>query len=228
MTQIFKIHEQNPEKRMMKLCIQALEDEKVLLVPSDTGYCYIGSARSEVTHDRFLKLRPGHPKNKPFSLLCRDISQVSQIAHINTQIFRTLSRAWPGPYTFILECQKMAAKILGGPKRTTVGVRISSHPIIETLSQAHEFPLLTTSVTDEDELIAQGYFEKESNIESQQDCWWTEASQICARLPKNMLDIGLESTDAVPIQVSTIIDFTTSPAGPELVRDGGWELKFLS
>ncbi len=153
MTQILNIHQKNPEKRHIKTATSVLEMGGIVLAPSETGYCFLGNASLESTHSRFLQLRPGHPKNKPFSLLCTNIAQVSKIAYLSTQVFRIATRVWPGPYTFILQCNKNTPKIAAGPKRKTVGIRISNHPVIENILNEFQHPLLVTSVTDEDEII---------------------------------------------------------------------------
>ena len=221
MTQILQVHEKNPEKRHIKTAVTLLESGKILLVPTDTGYCFVGDSSKESSRLNFLTLRPSHPKNKPFSLVCKDISQVSHIAQLSTQIFRIATRIWPGPYTLILECTKNTPKVAAGPKRKTVGIRIPAHPILQSLIHEFQNPLLITSVTDEDELIADEYFEHDN----QTDSWWTNVKEICARAPKGILELALENDEPVPLSVSTIIDF--SQETPVLVRDGGWELDFM-
>lgn len=221
MTQVLSIHQKNPDKRHIKKVIEILDGGGIILAPSETGYCFIASSSCDSSHEKFLKLRPGHPKNKPFSLFCKDISQVSKIAYLNTQTFRIATRAWPGPYTFVLPCTKNTPKIASGPKRKTVGIRISNHPIIECITNEFSHPLLVTSVTDEDELIAQDYFEKDTK----QDFWWTNVIEICKQAIHGKIDLAIECNEIVPIKVSTIVDFTQEP--PILLRDGGWALDFL-
>ncbi|MES2614337.1 MAG: L-threonylcarbamoyladenylate synthase [Bdellovibrionota bacterium] len=222
MTQILQVHEKNPEKRYIKTASSMLESGKIILVPTDTGYCFVGDSAKESSHSNFLALRPSHPKQKPFSLVCKDISQVSHIAQLSTQIFRIATRIWPGPYTLILECNKNTPKVAAGPKRKTVGIRIPSHPILKGLIEEFQNPLLITSVTDEDELIADEYFEHDDQVNS----WWTNAKEICARAPKGSLALALENDEPVPLRVSTIVDF--SGDSPVLVRDGGWEFDFIN
>lgn len=221
MTQFLSIHQKNPDKRQIKKVIEIIDGGGIILAPSETGFCYIGSASLESTHEKFLKLRPGHPKNKPFSLLCKDISQVSKIAYLSTQIFRLASRVWPGAYTLILPCSKNTPKIAAGPKRKTVGVRISSHPIAENIVREFDHPLLVTSVTDEEELIEQDYF----NEDTKDDFWWTDVNKIWNQAAKNLINIAIDDGEQIPIKVSTIIDFSQEP--PVLIRDGGIDLDLI-
>ena len=221
MTEILEIHEKNPEKRHIKTACSFLEKGKIVLVPTETGYCFVGDSRQESSQAHFLALRPNHPKNKPFSLVCRDLAQVSRLAQMPTSVFKIANRVWPGPYTFILECSKQTPKVAAGPKRKTVGIRLSSHPVLKNLMEEFQNPLLISSVTDEDALIAEEYFEQENQVHS----WWTSALEISNRAPKGHLAFAFENDGAVPLRVSTIIDFSQDP--PVLVRDGGWDLDFL-
>ena len=221
MTQILQVHEKNPEKRHIKTAAKFIENGKIILVPTDTGYCFVGDSTLDSSHLTFLTLRPSHPQNKPFSLICKDISQASRIAQISSQVFRVLSRLWPGPYTLILPAHKNTSKIIGGPKRKTVGLRISAHNILSSLIEECENPLLITSVTDEDELVASEYFESEN----QGDSWWTNIAEICEKYSSKSLALALECNEIVPLRVSTIIDYSEDV--PVILRDGGWPIDFI-
>lgn len=221
MTQILKVHQDNPEKRHIKTACSILEKGKVILVPTETGYCYVADSAKESSHENFLSLRKNHPKNKPFSLACNDIAQVSSIAQLSTDVFRIANRIWPGPYTFILPANKNTPKSIAGQKRKSVGVRISSHPVIQCLIEAFSSPLLITSVTDEDELIKTHYFDEEVLS----SYWWTNVNDIILQIEKNSLALALENDKPVPMVPSSVIDFTQD--APTLIRNGGHNLDFI-
>ncbi len=221
MTPILQVHEKNPEPKHIQSAINFLEMGKIILVPTETGYCFVGDCSQSNVHTQFLTLRPGHSKNKPFSLCCKDIAQVNSIAQFPTSLFRIATRLWPGPYTLIFQCSKNIHKIDKGPNRKSVGIRISSHRVLNALIQNFSKPLLITSVTDEDELLEQNYFDGEEDVSS----WWTNPEEICQRAPKNSIALALQNDKPVPMKVSTVIDF--SQQTPVLVRDGGWNLDFI-
>ncbi len=221
MTQFLSIHQKNPDKRQIRKVIEIIDSGGIVLSPSETGFCFLGSAAIDSTHEKFLKLRPGHPKNKPFSLLCKEISQVSKVAYLTTQTFRIASRVWPGAYTFILPCSKNTPKVAAGPKRKTVGVRISNHPIIENIFKELDQPLLVKSVTDEEELIEQDYFSEDTKENS----WWTNVHEICKQAPKGLINVAIDDGESIPIKVSSIIDFSQDP--PALIRDGGIDSELI-
>ena len=131
---------------------------------------------------------------------------MSKVAYLTTQTFRIASRVWPGAYTFILPCSKILQKSQG-PKRKTVGVRISNHPIIENIFKELNQPLLVTSVTDEEELIEQDYFSEDTKENS----WWTNVHEIVNK-PKGLINVAIDDGESIPIKVSSIIDFFTRSA----------------
>ena len=63
-----------------------------------------------------------------------------------------MKKALPGPYTFILHSSTKLPKLLNSAKKT-VGVRVPNHNIPRTIVQQLGFPIITTSIRDEDEII---------------------------------------------------------------------------
>jgi tRNA threonylcarbamoyl adenosine modification protein (Sua5/YciO/YrdC/YwlC family) len=220
--EILNLHDENPHLRHIRTAADALERGGIVLSPTETGYCLMGDPRLETTHKAFLLMRQAHPNKKPFALLCRDIAQASSCTQISTSVFRIATRAFPGPYTFVLEANRNTPKFAGGPKRKTVGIRISSHPITQALMKEYDNPLLITSVTDAQELSEEHYFDEESR--PTEDAWWARAETICAHFQRG-IEVALGSNHSVPMHVSTIIDFTQDPV--TIIRDGGWDLNFL-
>jgi tRNA threonylcarbamoyl adenosine modification protein (Sua5/YciO/YrdC/YwlC family) len=209
------IHEENPHTRNIRMAADALDKGGVVLLPTETGYCLVGDAKLESTHRTFLSLRQAHPNKKPFSLLCRDLQQTGQCAVLTTSVYRIATRAFPGPFTFILETNRHTPKFAGTPKRKSVGIRISSHLVAQAVIDAFGSPLLITSITDAEELELTDYFDDEQ----QRDAWWTDAEAIAARF-RDGIQVVLASSRPVPMRVSTVIDFTQDPA--IVLRDGGW------
>lgn len=222
-TTILPVHGKNPQPRNIRIAADAIEKGEIVLIPTETGYCFVGDAKLESTRKSFLALREAHPNKKPFSILCKDIAQASSCALITTTIYRIATRAFPGPFTFILEINRNTPKFAGGPKRKSVGVRISSNQVTRDLINYFGRPLLITSVTDVEELEEQSYFE-ENNSNDHELPWWVDAYSICEHF-KGMVPFALAAEESVPLKASTIIDFTQSPA--VIIRDGGWDMSHI-
>jgi tRNA threonylcarbamoyl adenosine modification protein (Sua5/YciO/YrdC/YwlC family) len=117
----------------------------VFVYPTDTIYglgCDIFS-KNAINRIYTIKKRD---HNKPFSFICKDVSQISEFAFVSNWVFKMIKRCLPGPYTFILEARKtnIPKKMLG--KRNTVGVRIPDHPVCQTMVEIMDRPILSTSV----------------------------------------------------------------------------------
>ena len=220
MTRIFKFHGQSINDRFIKTAIENLNNGNVVLVPTDTGYAFVAHPRLESGVAKFFELRSTHSKQKPFSLLCADTASVGRIATLTTPTYRLAQRAWPGPYTFILEPNKLAPKLASGPKRKSIGIRVPNHFITKALLQEMNEPLLVTSVTDAEELQKEMYYEDQNEV----DHWWTSAASIVGHF-RNQNFICLEAESFIPLRTSTIIDFTEEPA--VIIRDGEWDTDII-
>lgn len=95
--------------------------------------------------DKIRLLKPSHPKSRPFSLLCKDISMASDYGSIGNLHYRLLKKAWPGPYTVLLKSIKTIARQLKD-KRKIVGIRIPESPLLQAIIEQLEEPLATTTV----------------------------------------------------------------------------------
>ena len=78
-----------------------MRDDALIAYPTDSGYalgCRIGNREGR---DRILRIR-GLDERHHFTLVCKDFSQLGQLAHVDNAAFRAIRAATPGPYTFIL------------------------------------------------------------------------------------------------------------------------------
>lgn len=216
MTQLLSVHEGNPDARHLDQACRILQQDGIVLLPTETGYALVGSADGRRTRERLVALRKAHPRQKPFSVLCRDLAQVSSLASLPTAVYRLAKRLWPGPYTLILEATRHTPQTsFSSASKKTVGVRIPSHPIAAALVSRWEGALLVTSITDAEELLALDYYENPQVEEG----WWTTAERILEQVATG-IDLALGVEDPIPLRVSTVLDCTAEP--PEVLRDGGW------
>jgi tRNA threonylcarbamoyl adenosine modification protein (Sua5/YciO/YrdC/YwlC family) len=215
MATVLKIHGSPPNERHVEKAVDAIRKGKIVLAPTETGYCFLGDPDRDVVYEQFFALRKAHPKTKPFSLLRDSQKMISQIAHLPTAAFRVASRLLPGPYTLVLEAHKKTPQYREGPQRKNVGVRVSNHPVAQAIAQMTSKPILVTSVTDGEELEVQHYFDEPWAS----DAWWTQPESILAQLPK-CAEIALEWMEPVPLRVSTVLDL--SGGDMIVVRNGGW------
>jgi tRNA threonylcarbamoyl adenosine modification protein (Sua5/YciO/YrdC/YwlC family) len=140
-----EIHPENPQERLIHRTVAIIRQGGVIAYPTDSGYalgCHIGD---KAALDRVRQIRDldGHHN---FTLICRDLSEISVYARFDTPVFRLLRKHTPGAYTFILEATKEVPKRLMHPKKKTIGLRIPDHPIVRALLAELNEPMLTTTL----------------------------------------------------------------------------------
>ncbi|MCK5278783.1 MAG: threonylcarbamoyl-AMP synthase [Cyclobacteriaceae bacterium] len=148
-----KLYKENPEQKKIDKIIDILQNDGVIIYATDTVYAFGCSIMSRIGIERLAKLKGMKPGKQRFSLIFDSLSQISEYAkNIHTPVFKVMKKALPGPYTFILHSSNKLPKLLNSAKKT-VGVRVPNHNIPRTIVQQLGFPIITTSIRDEDEII---------------------------------------------------------------------------
>jgi tRNA A37 threonylcarbamoyladenosine synthetase subunit TsaC/SUA5/YrdC len=116
-----------------------LQKGGVVAVPTDSSYALVCHLDDKVAADSLRRIRGVDDKHH-LTLLCRDLSELSQYARVDNKQFRLLKSVTPGPYTFILEASKEVPRRVSHPQRKTIGLRVPEHPRGETepLNDAHD------------------------------------------------------------------------------------------
>ena len=205
MPQIFDIHPDNPQPRLLKQATALLDKGEVLAVPTDSSYALVCHLDDKAAADKLRRIRGVDDKHH-LTLLCRDLSELSSYARVDNQQFRRIKAATPGAYTFILEASKEVPRRLSHPSRKTIGLRVPDHKVLQELLALHDAPLLATT------LIAPGDTEP-----------LNDADEIRARFKGRIaavIDAG-----ACPREPTTVVDLTG--ADPVIVRVGRGSLAAL-
>ncbi|GAA0836269.1 MULTISPECIES: L-threonylcarbamoyladenylate synthase [Marinomonas] len=145
MSQFFQIHPENPQARLIKQAAQVIRDGGVVAYPTDCGYslgCYLGD---KAAMDRIKAIRRLDDKHN-FTLVCRDLSEISTYARFDNHLYRLLKNNTPGPYTFIFHATSVVPRRLMHPKRKTIGIRIPDNRIVSALLNELSEPLMSVSL----------------------------------------------------------------------------------
>lgn len=144
---ILHIDVERPAPRLLKPAIDALRDDGVIIYPTDTGYafgCALSSARGIATLRRLKGIHEKHPK--PLTMLVRDLAEMARYGHVGNQVFRTIRRLLPGPYTMVLRATSDVPRAMKN-RNHEVGMRVPDHAVCRMLVELLDEPLLTGSVT---------------------------------------------------------------------------------
>jgi tRNA threonylcarbamoyl adenosine modification protein (Sua5/YciO/YrdC/YwlC family) len=139
------INPQNPQMRLIRKVVAILRDGGIVVYPTDTYYGIGCDLLNQKAIEKIYQLKR-RDKNKPFSFICSDLTNISQYAKVSNYAYRTMKRLLPGPYTFILEGSRLVPKIML-TKRKTAGIRVPDNEICLALVRELGNPIITTSAT---------------------------------------------------------------------------------
>lgn len=141
---LIKLYEKNNNPKDLEKIIQTLEDGGIIIYPTDTMYAIGCHALKERAIERICKLKGIDPKKQHLSIICYDLSNISEYAKIDNATFKLMKRNLPGAFTFILPTGSKLPKIF--KNRKEVGIRMPDHPIIMEICQLLDAPILTTTL----------------------------------------------------------------------------------
>jgi len=209
MSQLFDVHPDNPQPRLLRQAVQLLARGGVLAVPTDSSYALVCHLDDKTAADRLRRIRQVDDKHH-LTLLCRDLSELASYARVDNRQYRLLKQATPGPYTFILEASKEVPRRLSHPSRKTIGLRVPGHNALLALLDLHNAPLLATTLIPPGETAP-----------------LNDAQEIRERFQHDLA--GVIDAGACTLEPTTVIDLTPMGTGgqPELVRQGKGALALL-
>ncbi|MBC2840476.1 L-threonylcarbamoyladenylate synthase [Robiginitalea sp. SC105] len=206
MAEFIKLYEENPNPREVKRVVEAFRDGGLVIYPTDTVYglgCDITNSRAL---ERLARIKGVKLQKANWSFICADLSNLSDyVRQIDTQTFKILKRALPGPYTFILPGNNNLPKDF--KKKKTVGIRIPDNAIAHALVTGLGHPIVSTSIRDEDDVLE-----------------YTTDPELIFEKWENLVDVVVDGGYGDNV-ASTVIDLS----GPEpvVVREGKGSLDIL-
>ncbi len=202
MAQLFVIHPENPQSRLLNQAGQLLAEGGLVAIPTDSSYAVVARLDDKSAAEALRRLR-GLDDRHHLTLLCRDLGEISHFARVDNRQYRFLKLATPGSYTFILEATKEVPRRVSHPSRKTIGIRVPNHRIALDFIEAAGTPLVSTT------LIPDG---EDQPLNDAQEIFQRYANQLAA-----VIDGG-----ACSLSPTTVIDLTG--ASPEVLRRGQGDL----
>ena len=145
MATLFEIHPQNPQQRLVKKVVDELRSGAVIVYPTDSGYALGTTLGNKNGLERIRRIR-NLSKRHDFTLMMRDLAHIGEYAKLNNNAFRLLKKILPGPYTLILEGTRDVPNRLLHPKKKTIGLRISTHGVVQALLEELDEPMMSVSL----------------------------------------------------------------------------------
>ena len=148
---LVKIYEENPNPKDVSKVVKTLQDGGLVIYPTDTVYAIGCDALNVRAVEKICRMKGVNPQKSNLSIICYDLSNLSEYAKVSNAAFKLMKRYLPGPYTFILPTSNELPKIY--KNRKEVGIRVPDNRIVRTIVQELGNPLLTMSIHDEEDEV---------------------------------------------------------------------------
>ncbi|OUO52220.1 threonylcarbamoyl-AMP synthase [Parabacteroides sp. An277] len=148
-----KIYPENPNPREVDKVVRTLREGGLVIYPTDTVYALGCDALNVRAVERICQMKGVNPQKSNLSIICYDLSNLSEYAKVSNAAFKLMKKHLPGPFTFILPTSSELPKIY--KNRKEVGIRVPDNNIVRTIVRELGNPLLTMSVYDRDEQEAE-------------------------------------------------------------------------
>ena len=146
MAKLIDIHPTHPQPRRVGEIVEIIQEGGLIAYPTDSSYafgCHIGDKKAI---DRIHRIRQTDKRHN-FTLVCRDLSEISTYARVDNWAYRLIKSMTPGPYTFILPATREVPKRLQNPKRRTIGLRVPDHPLVQAVLDRLGEPIMSSTLS---------------------------------------------------------------------------------
>lgn len=199
---LIKIYPENPNQKEIDKVVKVLQDGGLVIYPTDTVYAIGCDALNVRAVEKICKMKGINPAKSNLSIICYDLSNISEYAKVDTHTFKLMKKNLPGAFTFLLNTTSSLPKIYKDKK--TVGIRIPDNNIIREIVRILGNPVLTTSVKNDDEIIE-----------------YSTDPELMEEKYENIVDLIVDGGYG-GLDASTIVDCTDGE--PTIVRQAKGEL----
>jgi tRNA threonylcarbamoyl adenosine modification protein (Sua5/YciO/YrdC/YwlC family) len=141
----FQIHPVNPQQRLLAQVAVRVRQGAVIAYPTDSCYALGCQLDDRDAAERLRRIR-GFDRHHQFTLVCRDLSEISTYAKVDNRQFRLIKSLTPGPYTFVLMATKELPRRVAHDKRKTIGIRVPGHVTAQALLETLGEPLISCTL----------------------------------------------------------------------------------
>lgn len=145
---IIKIYDTNPNINQIRHVAEVLRNGGVVIFPTDTVYAFGCDIYNQQGVEFIAKLKEKDFRKANLSVICNEMSQISEYAKMDDVSFKLMKKNLPGPYTFILNGSHKLPKIFKNKK--TVGIRMPDNAIALELVRELGNPIMTSSIFTDD------------------------------------------------------------------------------
>jgi L-threonylcarbamoyladenylate synthase len=198
MSIIITINPEYPNEFSLQETVRCLRNGGIIIYPTETFYGIGALFTNESTLKRLFAIKQ-RDAGKPVLLLIPDFSFIKNITPCISPALETLAgNFWPGPLTLLITALPHLSPLVADHRRT-VGVRISSNPIVQQILG----------------LLQDGITSSSANISG--DVSPSSIEEISAAV-LNAVDIVIDGGKTPGESPSTVFDISSAPF--KIVRKG--------
>jgi L-threonylcarbamoyladenylate synthase len=198
MPEILKQDADNSEEKVLSRAAEILAGGSIIAYPTETFYGLGADATNEKAIKKIFAVKGRDFKN-PISLIISKPDDIYPLVKNVPEKAKILMAAfWPGALTIVFQASDKISTLLTAG-RGKIGLRISSHPIAQTIVQKLKKPITATS----------------ANLSGTPEC--SLASEVIKQIG-DKVDAILDWGETQGGKASTIIDVTCDP--PVILREG--------
>ncbi len=128
----------------MREATAALRAGGVISYPTEAVFGLGCDPRDEAALSRIISIK-GRAAHKGFILIAASLDQLLPfLAPVQAEWQTQFDSVWPGPVTMVVPCAPGCSELLTGG-RETLAVRVSDHPIVQSLCERFGGPIVSTS-----------------------------------------------------------------------------------
>lgn len=199
---LLKLYNKNNNPLDLQRVVDILNDGGIVIYPTDTRYAIGCHGLKERAIEQICRIKGIDPRKNNLSIICYDLSSISEYAKVSNPVFKLMKRNLPGPFTFILNGTNRLPKIFRNRKE--VGIRMPDHPVIREIARLLDAPIMTATLPCEDTEEAE----------------YTTDPELIDKKWGNTVDLVIDGGIGTR-EESTVVDCTADT--PEIIRQGkGW------
>ncbi|MEJ2401880.1 MAG: L-threonylcarbamoyladenylate synthase [Xanthomonadales bacterium] len=145
MTERIELRADGPKPRLIAHIVAVLVRGGLIAYPTDSGYALGWRSENRKAAERVLRLRQIEGEHF-FTYQCRTISDISRYAKVGNWAHRLIRQLTPGPYTFVLPATSQVPRNHKNKRPATIGIRIPDHLVVQSILDAIDEPILSSSL----------------------------------------------------------------------------------
>lgn len=150
---ILKVYPENPAPRHISMIVDKLREGGIIIYPTDTIYAIGCDMNNKKAIDKLCKIINKKPEEANLSLICYDLSNLSEYTvPFENRVYKLMRKYLPGPFTFILKSNNKVPKMFKNKKKT-IGIRVPDNSIPREIVKILGNPLVTASLHDDDNVV---------------------------------------------------------------------------